>query len=230
VHAGPLAGGLFQELRYPVAQPLPGPTAGTNARYDLSFRDFSGHPEPTSHAYLNRLEPAPGAGVKGWKGLRLDHGPNVKTGNATNWHWNQSGAAKTFGLADHALASPAAQTFGKVMQVAKPIGRGAMLVGAGFDALSLGSNAVHSARTGHWDNTAHDASRIAGGWGGAWAGAKLAGTAGAGIGTAICPGLGTASGGAVGGLAGGVGGYFAGAKLGSWLGHKATTAYHGTNH
>lgn len=224
---GPFAGGLFQELRYPVPQSLPGPTAATTSRYDLSFRDFSGHPEPTSHAYLNRLKPAPGTGVNGWKGLRLDHGPNIQAGNATNWHWNQKGAASTFGIANHAPASPAARTFGRILQAVKPLGRGAMLVGAGLDALSLGRNAAQSAHTGHWDNTAHDASRIAGGWGGAWAGAKLAGTAGAGIGTAICPGLGTAIGGAVGGFAGGVGGYFAGSKLGSWLGHAALSVYHG---
>jgi hypothetical protein len=212
----PLAGGLFQELRYPIAKNFPGPTPGTNSRFDLSFRDISGHSNPTSHAYLNRLTPQ----ASGWKGLRLDHGPNVTTGGSTNWHWNQSGAKNAFGIADHTLASPAASRFGQVMKYAKPLGRVGMGLGIAMDGLSLGQNINESRKTGNWGNTVEDGSRIAGGWGGAWLGAKGGGALGATIGSFICPGIGTAIGGAVGGLAGGIGGYLGGSKLGKWLGSK----------
>lgn len=214
-----LASGLFQELGYPVAQGLPGP-GGMPSRYNLSFRDMSGHSNPTSHAYLNRTSPTAGK----WKGLRLDHGPNVKTGGATNWHWNQSGAAEAFGVVDHQLASPLASGFGQTMKIMKPLGRAAWMLGAATDAYSLGSEALQSAQTGDWDNTIVEGGRIAGGWGGAAAGAELGGTAGAAIGTFLCPGLGTAIGGAIGGFAGGLAGYLGGAELGSWLGGRAAEA------
>lgn len=214
--AAPLAGGMFQDLRYPIAQSFPGPTPGTGSRFDLSFRDFSGHSDPTSHAYLNRLTPQ----ASKWKGLRLDHGPNVTTGGSTNWHWNQSGAKSAFGIADHTLASPVAENFGRVTKVAKPLGRVGMGLGVAMDGYSLASNVNQSMHTGNWSNTVQDGSRIAGGWGGAWLGAKAGGALGASIGSFICPGLGTAIGGALGGLAGGIGGYWGGSKLGKWLGSK----------
>lgn len=210
----PLAGGIFQDLSYPIAQSFPGPAKGTTSKFDLTFRDTTGFKDPTSLAYLNR-QPAP---AKGWKGLRLDYGPNPKSGGATNWHWNQDGAGKAFGIADHTLASPAATRFGQVMKVARPLGRAAMVVGAGLDAYSLGSNIYESSQTGDWDNTKIEGSRIAGGWGGAWAGAEALGAGGAALGTMICPGLGTAIGGAIGGIAGGIGGYFGGSKLGEKFG------------
>ncbi len=169
-----------------------------------------------SHAYLNRLTPQAG----GWKGLRLDHGPNVTTGGSTNWHWNQSGAKNAFGIADHTLASPAASRFGQVMKYAKPLGRVGMGLGIAMDGLSLGQNINESRKTGNWGNTVEEGSRIAGGWGGAWLGAKGGGALGATIGSFICPGIGTAIGGALGGLAGGIGGYLGGSKLGKWLGSK----------
>ena len=205
------AGGMWQELSYPVMQELPGSVEGGMDKYNLSFRDKSGFKDPTSHAYLNKA----GGGNK-WKGLRLDHGPNVKTGGATNWHWNQKGSMNAFGKADHALAGPTAARTGAALKAIKPLARGAMVVGAGMDAYSLGAEAHQSMQTGEWDNTIEKGSEIAGGWAGAYAGAKGLGTAGAAIGTMIAPGIGTAIGGALGGLAGGVGGYLAGSRLGKW--------------
>lgn len=172
----------------------------------------------TVNFYLNRTLPP----ANNWKGLRLDHGPNVTTGGSTNWHWNQSGASNTFGIADHTVASPRAANFGRAMKYAKPLGRGALAVGAGMDAYSLGTEINQSVQTGDWDNTVVEGSRIAGGWAGAYGGAKALGAAGAGIGTLIAPGIGTAVGGAIGGLAGGALGYFGGSALGSWLGGQAT--------
>jgi hypothetical protein len=77
---------------------------GSLSRYDLSFCDFSGHPQPTRQAYLNRITPS----STSWKGLRLDYGPIVKTGGSINWHWNQTGAYEAFRIADHSIASPTA--------------------------------------------------------------------------------------------------------------------------
>ncbi|MFP4412509.1 hypothetical protein [Coleofasciculus sp.] len=120
------------------------------------------------------------------------------------------------------MASPRAANFGRAMKYAKPLGRGALAVGAGMDAYSLGTEINQSVQTGDWDNTVVEGSRIAGGWAGAYGGAKALGAAGAGIGTLIAPGIGTAVGGAIGGLAGGALGYFGGSALGSWLGGQAT--------
>jgi hypothetical protein len=220
----PLAAGIFQELRYPILQNLPGPTAGTTARFDLSFRDFSGFPNPTSHAYLNRTVPPPG---NRWKGLRLDFGPNPRTG-ATDWHWNQSGAGNSFGIADHTPASAFEANFGRMMQIAKPVGRAAMWTGVAFDTFSLGSEVVESTQTGEWSNTIVEGARVAGGWGGAWAGAQGGGMAGAALGTAIFPGIGTAVGGFLGSVIGGAGGYFAGSELAETVAEQ-TTGYERPN-
>lgn len=58
LHA-PLAAGVFQDLRYPVPNTFRGADGSPN-KFDLTFRDRSGFPNPTSHAYLNRTSPAPG--------------------------------------------------------------------------------------------------------------------------------------------------------------------------
>ena len=102
-----LASGVFQEMRYGIYKSL-ACVNGSLSRYDLSFRDFPGHPQPTSQAYLNRITPS----STSWKGLRLDYSPNVKTGGSINWHWNQTGAYEAFGIADHSIASPTAARFG----------------------------------------------------------------------------------------------------------------------
>lgn len=208
----PLAAGVFQDLRYPVPHAFPGPQGGTS-RFDLTFRDRSGFPKPTSHAYLNRTSPAPGSN---WKGLRLDHGPNPNIGRASNWHWNHKGAG-VFGIPDHTAASRFASNVGRTLQVAKPLGRAAVAVGAVLDGISLFKEVQTSRQTGNWGNTVQEGARIAGGWTGAVAGAKAAGSAGAAIGTLIAPGIGTIVGGAVGGLIGGAVGYLAGSSLASTI-------------
>ncbi len=205
------ASGMWQELSYPLLQDMPGSQKGGMDKYSLSFQDKSGFKDPTSHAYLNKA----GAG-KNWKGLRLDHGPNVKSGGQTNWHWNQKGSMNAFGKADHTLANPAAARTGSILKTMKPLSRGAMVVGAGMDAYDLGSEAHESMQTGEWDNTIEKGSEIAGGWAGAYAGAKGGGMLGASIGTAVGGPLGTVVGGALGGIAGGIGGYLAGSSLGKW--------------
>lgn len=211
LHA-PLAAGVFQDLRYPVPNTFRGADGSPN-KFDLTFRDRSGFPNPTSHAYLNRTSPAPG---NSWKGLRLDHGPNPTIGGASNWHWNHKGAGG-FGIPDHTAATRFESGVGRTLQAAKPLGRAAVVVGAALDGFSLAKEVQASRKTGDWSNTAQEGARIAGGWTGAVVGAKAAGSAGAAIGTLIAPGIGTVVGGAVGGLIGGAVGYMAGSSVGSTI-------------
>ena len=211
LHA-PLAAGVLQDLRYPVPNNFRA-ADGSPSKFDLTFRDRSGFPNPTSHAYLNRTTPAPG---NSWKGLRLDHGPNPTIGGATNWHWNHKGAGG-FGIPDHTAATRFESGVGRTLQAAKPLGRAAVVVGAALDGFSLAKEVQASRKTGDWSNTAQEGARIAGGWTGAVVGAKAAGSAGAAIGTLIAPGIGTVVGGAVGGLIGGAVGYMAGSSVGSTI-------------
>ena len=211
LHA-PLAAGVFQDLRYPVPNNFRA-ADGSPSKFDLTFRDRSGFPNPTSHAYLNRTSPAPG---NSWKGLRLDHGPNPTIGGASNWHWNHKGAGG-FGIPDHTAATRFESGVGRTLQAAKPLGRAAVVVGAALDGFSLAREVQTSRKTGDWSNTAQEGARIAGGWTGAVVGAKAAGSAGAAIGTLIAPGIGTVVGGAVGGLIGGAVGYIAGSSVGSTI-------------
>ena len=211
LHA-PLAAGVFQDLRYPVPNNFRA-ADGSPSKFDLTFRDRSGFPNPTSHAYLNRTTPAPG---NSWKGLRLDHGPNPTIGGASNWHWNHKGAGG-FGIPDHTAATRFESGVGRTLQAAKPLGRAAVVVGAALDGFSLAKEVQASRKTGDWSNTAQESARIAGGWTGAVVGAKAAGSAGAAIGTLIAPGIGTVVGGAVGGLIGGAVGYIAGSSVGSTI-------------
>ena len=211
LHA-PLAAGVFQDLRYPVPNNFRA-ADGSPSKFDLTFRDRSGFPNPTSHAYLNRTTPAPG---NSWKGLRLDHGPNPTIGGASNWHWNHKGAGG-FGIPDHTAATRFESGVGRTLQAAKPLGRAAAVVGAALDGFSLAKEVQTSRKTGDWSNTAQESARIAGGWTGAVVGAKAAGSAGAAIGTLIAPGIGTVVGGAVGGLIGGAVGYIAGSSVGSTM-------------
>ena len=211
LHA-PLAAGVFQDLRYPVPNNFRA-ADGSPSKFDLTFRDRSGFPNPTSHAYLNRTSPAPG---NSWKGLRLDHGPNPTIGGASNWHWNHKGAGG-FGIPDHTAATRFESGVGRTLQAAKPLGRAAVVVGAALDGFSLAKEVQTSRKTGDWSNTAQEGARIAGGWTGAVVGAKAAGSAGAAIGTLIAPGIGTVVGGAVGGLIGGAVGYIAGSSVGSTI-------------
>ena len=211
LHA-PLAAGVFQDLRYPVPNNFRA-ADGSPSKFDLTFRDRSGFPNPTSEAYLNRTSPAPG---NSWKGLRLDHGPNPTIGGASNWHWNHKGAGG-FGIPDHTAATRFESGVGRTLQAAKPLGRAAVVVGAALDGFSLAKEVQASRKTGDWSNTAQEGARIAGGWTGAVVGAKAAGSAGAAIGTLIAPGIGTVVGGAVGGLIGGAVGYMAGSSVGSTI-------------
>mgnify|MGYP001271165881 CR=1 FL=1 len=209
------SGGMFQELQYPLLQNRPGAQPGALDRYNLRFRDKSGLKGSTGQGFLNKAE----SGSK-WNGLRLDHGPNAKAGGRTNWHWNQKGAMNAFGHADQAQVSPGTAKAAQGLKYLKPLSRGAMVVGAGMDAYSIGSEAQQSMETGDWQNTIDETARVASGWTGAYMGAKGLGTLGAGIGTMIAPGIGTMIGGGLGGLIGGAAGYFGMSSLANWATEK----------
>ena len=133
--------------------------------------------------------------------LRLDHGYNVKTGDV-NYHWNQKGTFKDFGIVDHTVAGPSVEAIGGAAKALKSANKILLPVAVGLDAYS-----IYNA-----DDKAREATRVAGGWGGAWAGAKVLGVTGAAVGS-IVPGPGTAIGGFVGSLIGGIGGYSVGSEI-----------------
>ncbi len=209
---------LFLQLKIPILKSFP--RGGSNpgfARFNLSFKEMSGYKGSTSQIFLNRTIPE-AASLK-WKGLRLDHGPNVVSGK-TDWHWNNEAAREiNFGkglVADHAVVGKLGRTIGLISKYAKPVGTGMLILGATMDAYSLGNEAYKSYHTGDWSNTGHEAAKIAGGWTGAWAGAETFGAIGATWGALGGP-IGIAAGGFLGGLIGGIGGYLGG----SWLGGKS---------
>lgn len=206
------AGGLIQELKVPILKTFErGRISGDFAKFNLSFRNFdkgySG--KSTSHIFFNRTIPE---NTGRWKGVRLDYGPNVATGNKTNWHWNVNNAG-SLGVSDHQVATSSAKLLGNIAKYAKPIGRGMVIVGGALDGYSLGNEVYKSYHTGDWTNTGQEASKIVGGWTGAAIGAKSLGAIGATIGSFAGP-LGTAIGGLTGGLIGGIGGYYSGGKIG----------------
>lgn len=239
--AGLVGLGLFQELTYPIWKQLPNPQ-GKLTDFNLSFQDISGFSKPTGYAYINRVNSLTGNPTK-WKGLRLDYGPNVKipkvdpaTGEQiidpvtnkaipeVNWHWNQDGVNKAFGIENHTKLDSGTfgEAFGQSLKITRPLGKVALVAGVAADTWSLGSEVNQSLQTGQWNNTVVESARIAGGWGGGWAGAEAGGGVGATIGTVLLPGLGTVVGGAVGGLVGGALGYFAGSEVAETAAEQAT--------
>lgn len=157
-----------------------------------------------STSVVQVFKPVEGVNPRSFKGMRLDFGPNVKTGGSVNWHWNQKGVSKLFNVTDHARVGKFMTAFGKVAKFSKVAGRILRPLAMVSDAYDL-FTAKDKPKT---------ATKIAAGWAGAALGAKGGAGLGAAIGTMIFPGPGTAIGGFVGGVVGGIGGYFAGSKLG----------------
>ncbi len=85
----------------------------------------------------------------------------------------------------------------KFLRGANMVGKGLSVVGAGLDAYGLYKQAEQSSKTGDWENTAKEATRIGAGWAAAAGGAQV----GAAWGTAAGP-VGTVVGGLIGGAVG----------------------------
>ncbi|BAC90060.1 glr2119 [Gloeobacter violaceus PCC 7421] len=228
----------MQELTYPIWKQLPN-SQKVLTDFNLSFRDISGFSKPTGQAYINQVDSLTGK-FKDWKGLRLDYGPfpvkDAASGKftmdpvmgkqmyAVGWHWNHHKAFDAFGIENHTeiKAGTFAETLGRTLEQAKPLGRAALVGGVALDAWAMGSALHTSLQSGDWDHTFVEAARIGGGWAGGWAGAQAGGGLGATIGTTFLPGIGTMVGGAVGGLLSGALGYLGGAAAGQSAAEQAT--------
>jgi hypothetical protein len=139
----------------------------------------------------------------GKRHLRLDYGYNKQT-KTINYHWNQSGTNKIFGIQDH---TPAGRAGAKIYHAAKYFkyaGRTFVILGVGLDVISV----VRSS------TPLRKASEVASAWALAWVGCKVAGPGGAAIGSLASP-VGTAVGGVGACIVGGYIGYRAGVKIGS---------------
>lgn len=138
----------------------------------------------------------------GRRHLRLDYGYNVKT-RTIDYHWNQSGTEKAFGITNH---SPVGQTGKAAYTVAKyfrSAGRVLVVVGVVIDVVSIAQSSKPIRR----------ASQVVAGWAAAWAGCEVVGAGGAGLGLLASP-LGSAVGGISGCIIGGIGGYYGGSEVG----------------
>ncbi len=138
----------------------------------------------------------------GRRQLRLDYGYNPHT-KTIDYHWNQEGTHRQFGITDHTPAGRAGRATYQAAKYFRYAGRVLIVAGMAIDIVSV----VRASRP------LRRASQVVAGWAGAWIGCKVAGAGGAAIGTVASP-IGTAVGGISGCIIGGVGGYTAGATLG----------------
>lgn len=216
------SGGIGQELKSTVLKKFSkGIESSKSVSFSISLRDNwylkkTGHPS-SSHVFLKRIQPE--YSPQKWKGVRFDFGKNTNTGGAINWHWNNEGVKevnfKTGRISDHALLSKSERYFAIFSKNWKVIGRGLWILGAATDSYSLGTEINKSYNTGNWSNTGNEASRIAGGWGGAYIMSQGLATTFATWGAFGGP-LGIGIGFVAGGILGGILGYTGG----GWLGQK----------
>jgi hypothetical protein len=181
------AGGLASVIRIP----LPGPG---NLAIELSPRNFKG--KSTSTLFIQD--------ATGKRALRLDYGYNVKS-KTVDYHWNQKGTFKDFGIADHTTVGRGGAALYEGARAFKYVGRTLLVVGAVVDLISI----VQA------NNPLRRSTQVVSAWAMAWLTAEGAGELGAGIGTAIEPGGGTAVVGLVFAFGGGIAGYWAGEKAGA---------------
>jgi hypothetical protein len=176
-----MAGGLASVVRIPI----PG-TAGLCI--ELTPRGWTPAGGSTSTLFFQD--------VTGKRHLRLDYGYNVGTGSV-NYHWNQAGTHRNFGIPDHA---PVGRLGGAVYRGARYFryaGRVLLVLGAAVDVVSI----VRS------DQPLRRASQVVAGWAAASMGCRLVGAGGAALGSLAGP-FGTAAGGIGGCIAGGFGAYY----------------------
>jgi hypothetical protein len=177
----PVAIGIGSVLRIPV----PG-TKGL--AIELTPRGWTPKGGSTSRLFIQD--------ITGKRNLRLDYGYN-KTTQTVDFHWNQQGTAKEFGITDHTVAGAGGEALFKGAKYFRYGGRVLLVVGAAIDIYSI---VVAS-------KPLRQATKVVAGWVGAWAMCKAVGAGGAYVGTLAEPGLGTAIGGLVGCAAGGFIGY-----------------------
>lgn len=118
---------------------------------------------------------------------------------------------KTAGKSDPTFdaAVQNADSASRSLKALKHGGRALAVVGAVMDGVSVTRQVQESMKTGHWDNTGKEVSRVAGGWLGAAAAGALVGS----VSGSIVPGLGNVTGFLV-GAAAGAAGYWLGSRGG----------------
>jgi hypothetical protein len=165
------------------------PVPGTNGlALELSARGWTPKGGTTSSLFIQD--------IAGKRHLRLDYGYNRATG-VVEWHWNQKGVAKDFGITNHTPAGIAEQALGNTAKYYKYAGRVFLVFGAAVDAYSIVVSSKPLRRT----------VQVVSAWAAASAGCEAGGAGGAIGGTAVTPGLGTAIGGFLGCAVGGFIGY-----------------------
>ena len=201
----PLSGSIPVAVGQPgvVRIPIPG-----EHRLAIEFwpRNYKG--KSTSTLFIQ--DPA------GKRHLRLDYGPNPRTG-ATDFHWNQRSVAARFGIQDHTPVGRLGRAAYQAARGYRWAGRVLIVVGLVVDGISI----VEA------DQPIRRATEVVSAWALAAAGCRVGGYVGAGIGTAIEPGGGTAAGGFVGCIVGGYAGYHSGEVAGDvvyqWAEHTMFT-------
>jgi hypothetical protein len=175
------------------------PVPGTDGlAIELSPRGFTPQGGSTSTVFIQD--------VTGKRHLRLDYGYNIRT-QTVDYHWNQKGTFKTFGIADHTSVGPAGRVAYKAAKYLKYGGRVLLVVGILTDAWSIVKSSNPLRRT----------AQVAGGWAGAWAGCEAVGAGGAAFGGVVGEGVGAIPGGIIGCIGGSIGGYFVGSKVGGFI-------------
>jgi hypothetical protein len=177
----PVAAGIGSVVRIPV----PG-TKGL--ALELSPRGWTPKGGSTSSLFIQD--------ITGKRHLRLDYGYNKAT-NRVEWHWNQKGVAKDFGITNHTPVGTAEQVLGSAAKYYKYAGRVLLVVGVAVDAYSIVTSSKPLRRT----------IQVVSAWAAAGAGCEAVGAGGALGGTAVAPGIGTAVGGFLGCAVGGFIGY-----------------------
>lgn len=74
--------------------------------------------------------------MSGKRHLRLDYGFNTRS-DVFEWHWNQRGVAKTFGITDHTPATGAAKVLGNAAKYYRYMGRAFIVTGVFIDGWSI---------------------------------------------------------------------------------------------
>lgn len=165
------------------------PVPGTNGLFlELTPRGRIPRGGSTSTVFIQDLA--------GRRQLRLDYVYNPTT-NSVNYHWNQEGTYREFGVTDHSVVGAGEEALFKGAKYFRYGGRLLLVAGAALDIYSI---VVARRRL-------RQIARVVAGWAGAWAGCEAVGAAGTLAGTFVEPGLGTAVGGFLGCAAGGIGGY-----------------------
>lgn len=153
----PLSGGIPYAARQASAVRIPIP--GSNGLC-IELRPRGWVPRGGSTSTLFFQDPT------GKRHLRLDYGYNVAT-KTIDYHWNQKGTQRTFGVDDHAPAGRAGQLAHQAAKYFRYAGRVLIVAGVAIDVVSIVRASQPLRR----------ATQVVAGWAGAWARRSVASAA-----------------------------------------------------